>query len=110
MTNRLKRMLTSSRALESRVASVVETAARAVTRPGEAPPLEVIDRAAEEIALQIVPAGRGRYVFPYNSVTIMFAAPTAESRARLDAICAGPPSLSERVLQRLASAGCEAAV
>ena len=28
MTNRLKRMLTSSRALESRVASVVETAAQ----------------------------------------------------------------------------------
>jgi hypothetical protein len=45
-------------------------------------------------------------VFPFNSVTITFPAPTSEHQAPFTALCAGPPTLRERVIRRLASARC----
>jgi hypothetical protein len=45
-------------------------------------------------------------VFPFNDVTVTFAAPTTEAQARFDAIAAGPPSFDARLLRRLDAAGC----
>jgi hypothetical protein len=103
---RLKRLWTDPRALESRLADAVDKVAVTVLGPAAASPLELVDRAADEIARQAQPAGRGRYTFPFTDVCVTLAIADAETQARIDAICVGPPSLRDRVLQRLASAGC----
>lgn len=108
MTNRIREMLRGARSLELRLTAAVETAARAAVGPA-ATPLEIVQHAADDIALHVQPSGRGRHVFPFNTVCITFAASTSEDQARFDAICAGPPSIRERVLRRLESAGCVAA-
>jgi hypothetical protein len=46
--------------------------------------------------------------FAFNSVQITFAAATPELQAQFEMLCAGPPSLRDRVVHRLASAGCAA--
>jgi hypothetical protein len=107
MTNRLKRLWTNPRALESRLADAVDRVTSTVLGPATPSPLELIDQAAEEVGRHVQPAGRGRYTFPFTDVCVTFASADAEMQARLDAICAGPPSLHDRVLQRLASTGCE---
>ena len=108
MSDTLKRLVTGTRALESRLTASFEAAAQTfVGPPGSVPPLELVCQAVDEIASQVIPAGRGRYAFPFNAVTITFAAATPEQQARVEAICAGPPSIRDRVISRLASAGCD---
>lgn len=106
MNDKLHRVLTGARELESRLTDAFEQAAHTVVRPVGAQPLELISLACDDIARQVHPAGRGRYAFPFNSVTITFAAPSTEHQARFNAICAGPPTLQDRVVKRLASARC----
>ncbi len=106
MTNKLQRVLTGARELESRLTEAFEQAAQTVTRPVGSQPLELISLACDDIARHVHPAGRGRYAFPFNHVTITFAAPETEHQARFNAICAGPPTLQERVIKRLAAARC----
>lgn len=106
MNDKLQRVLTGARELESRMTEVFEQAAHTVARPVALQPLEIISLACDDIARSVHPAGRGRYAFPFNSVTITFPVPTSEHQARFNAICAGPPALQERVIRRLASARC----
>ncbi len=106
MNDTLQRVLTGVREIESRLTEAFEQAAHTVARPVASQPLELISLACDDIARNVHPAGRGRYAFPFNRVTITFAAPTAEHQAPFNAICAGPPTLRERVIRRLASAGC----
>ena len=102
--------MTGGRALESRLTTAFEQAAQTVAGSNAAvPPIEAIELAVDEIASHVQPAGRGRFSFPFNRVTITFAAPTPEDEARFEAICEGPPSIHERVLRRLTSAGCDSA-
>ena len=100
--------MSGSRALESRLTTAFEQAAQRVAGSAAAPPpIETIELAVDEIASHVQPAGRGRFSFPFNRVTITFAAPTPEDEARFEAICEGPPSIHERVVRRLISAGCD---
>ena len=94
--------------LESRLGAMFETRAKALLRsPAPTQPLELVDLVVDELARYVQPAGRGRYVFPFNAVRVTFVAPTAADQAHFDAICAGPPSIDERIVRRLISAGCE---
>lgn len=106
MNDKLQRVLTGARELESRMTEVFEQAAHTVARPVALQPLELISLACDHIARHVHPAGRGRYAFPFNSVTVTFPAPTVEHQAPFTAICGGPPTLQERVIKRLASARC----
>jgi hypothetical protein len=106
MNNKLQRVHTGARELESRLTDAFEQAAHTVARPVAAQPLELISLACDDIAGNVHPAGRGRYAFPFNRVTITFAAPTTEHQAPFHALCAGPPTLQERVTRRLAAARC----
>jgi hypothetical protein len=63
------------------------------------PPIEAIELAVDEIASHVQPAGRGRFSFPFNRVTITFAAPTPEDEARFE-------GESARVRRRFTSACC----
>jgi hypothetical protein len=108
MTKALRKLMTGSRGLESRLTKAFEHAAQTVTGSNIAsPPIESIELAVDEIGACVQPAGRGRFSFPFNRVTITFAAPTPEDQARFEAICEGPPAIQERVVRRLVSAGCD---
>jgi hypothetical protein len=104
MNDKLQRVVSGARELESRLTEAFEQAAQTMIRPVALQPLELISLACDDIARNVHPAGRGRYAFPFNSVTVTFAAPTAEHQTRFHAICAGPPTLQERVIRRLAAA------
>jgi hypothetical protein len=106
MTNTLQRLVRGTRTLEARLTWLFEHTAQAVAGRDRPSPLEVIDRAADELVRQVHPAGRGRYVCPFNRAVLTFVAATAEAQARVDAVCAGPPSLRDRVRERLRSIGC----
>jgi len=100
--------MTGTRALESRLTTAFEQAAQTVAGSNATvPPIEAIELCVDEIASHVQPAGRGRFSFPFNRVTITFAAPTPEDEARFEGICEGPPSIHERVLRRLTTAGCD---
>ena len=107
MTNRFRTLLSGTRALEARLTDAVERAAATLVRAGAPSPLEVVDQVVDDIARQVLPAGRGRFTFPFTHVEITFAA-TPHAQAHMEAICAGPPSLEDRVQRRLAAAGCVA--
>ena len=94
--------------LESRLGAIFETRAKALLRsPAPTQPLELVDLVVDELARQVQPAGRGRYTFPFNDVRVTFVAPTAAGQAHFDAVCTGPPSIDDRIVRRLVSAGCE---
>jgi len=109
MTRKLKSLFSSPGNIESRLTSAFEGRAKTATDSQPMPAFELIERAADEIARHAHPAGRSRVTFPYTSITVTFAAPTAEDRARLDAIVEGPPAFQQRIVRRLRSAGCELA-
>jgi hypothetical protein len=108
MTNRLKDMLAGTRALEARLAAVFETAARSAVGTGRRQPLEIVESAVDEVARHVLPSGRGRYAFAFNTVRITFVAATPETQAEIEMLCVGSPQLGERVARRLESAGCAA--
>lgn len=105
MTHTLSRLLAGARSLESRVSAALERTARAVAGRDPLSPLELLDRVGDLVARQVQPAGRGRVVWPFNRVCLTFAAPTAEERAHLEALCAGPPAVADRLRTRLEAAG-----
>lgn len=100
-------MFSEVRTLESRLGAAFETRARSLLKaPAPTQPLELVDLVVDELARHVQPVGRGRYAFPFNEVRVTFVAPTAADQAHFDAICASPPSIDERIVRRLASAGC----
>ena len=48
-------------------------------------------------------------MFPFNHLKVVVCAPTRETRARLEAVFDGSPTLHERIAARLRAAGCETA-
>ena len=111
MTPGLKRLFSEARTLESRLGAAFESRAKAILKaPAPTQPLELVDLLVDELARHVQPAGRGRYTFPFNEVRVTFAAPTPADQAHFDAIFAGPPSIDERIVRRLVSAGCDVTI
>ena len=106
MTRKLKALFSDPRSLESNLTAAFEGGARPKAGPQPTQPFELIELAAEELVRHVHLSGRGRYAFPYNSVTVTFAAPTTEDQSRFHAICDGPPSIQARIVRRLVAAGC----
>jgi pSer/pThr/pTyr-binding forkhead associated (FHA) protein len=100
-------ILDRARALESRIARALSRAAEDTVGPGERDPLEIAHAIADAIEREVQPAGRGRRIFPFNVVAVSVLAPSADVRARVEALFSARPSLRDRVLDRLRSAGCE---
>jgi hypothetical protein len=95
------------RRLESRLSGSVNAAAQKVTRPGPREPLEILHSILEAVEKRIEPAGRGKYIFPFNQIRICVAAASRETRARFEAVLDSNPSLQVRIVQTLSAAGCE---
>jgi len=102
-------ILATARRLEAVLSKQLDRAAERVRTAGPPEPLEVAHAIVESVARHVQPGGRGRYVFPYHRVKITIAAPNKDARAQLDAVIDGEPSLSDRIIERLTSAGCDAA-
>ena len=92
------RILNIGRDLQSRLRGFFDTP------PGpDAAPLELLQRALDELERKVQPAGRGRRIFPYTSVTIQIAQTGADAAA-VDAVF---KDFDVRLRDRLAELNCE---
>ena len=99
-------LLGKARRLESTIARRFDRAARdavgAVTRE----PLEIVHLVVEAVEHEIQPGGRGKRVFPFNSITLSVLASSREERARFEAVLADAPALRDRIVEHLRSKSC----
>jgi FHA domain-containing protein len=99
-----------ARKLERKISRTVDAAVEEFVGPSAITPLEIVHAVLDRAEQQIQEIGRGRRVFPFNLVRVhVVAGPKEkEARARIAAVIDGPPTLAERVADRLRSAGCAA--
>jgi pSer/pThr/pTyr-binding forkhead associated (FHA) protein len=102
-------LLDKARLLESRISRVLTRAAEDAVGSSEREPLEIAHAIVDAVEREIQPGGRGARIFPFNRVAVSVLALSPDERARLEAIFAAGPSLRERVVGRLQSAGCDVA-
>jgi FHA domain len=95
------------RRLESRLARTVDEASQKMTPAGKREPLEILYAIVDAAEKRIEPAGRGKFVFPFNRITIRMAVDCRETRARFEAVLGSEPPLYDRIIERLQAAGCE---
>jgi FHA domain len=97
-----------ARKLERRISRTVEVAVDEFVGPAAITPIEIVHAVLDRAEQQIQEIGRGRRVFPFNLVRVhVVAGPKdREARARLAAVIDGPPTLADRLVERLRSAGC----
>jgi hypothetical protein len=102
-------ILRNLRRLESGLTKTVEETAHKMGRSRRREPLEVIHAIIDAAEKRIEPAGRGKYLFPFNRIHVFIAADTPETRARFEAVFGSTPTLRDRVFDRLKAGGCEVA-
>ena len=95
------------RRLESRLTQTVHDAAQKMTPAGPREPLEVVHSIVGTVEKRIEPAGRGKYVFPFNRIEIFIAADSRETRARFEAVLGSEPPVQDRIVEVLRAAGCK---
>lgn len=97
-----------ARKIERKLVRTVDAAIGELVGRDEPAPIEIVHAVLDRAEHEIQDIGRGRRVFPFNCVRLLVvAAPRdKESKARFEAVLAGPPSLAERLIDRLRSAGC----
>jgi hypothetical protein len=97
-----------ARKLERKISRSVDAAVEEFVGPSAITPLEIVHAVLDRAEQQIQEVGRGRRVFPFNLVRVhVVAGPKEkEARARIAAVVDGPPTLAERLADRLRSAGC----
>ena len=99
-------ILGNLRRLEQRLTRSVDGAAQRITQANSREPLEVLHAIVDCVEKRIEPAGRGKYVFPFNRIAIQIAAGSRECRARFDAVFESKPSLADRISKCLRMSGC----
>jgi pSer/pThr/pTyr-binding forkhead associated (FHA) protein len=100
--------LRRARDLEAKLAGTFDRTVGGLVRSGAREPLEVVHAIVEAAQEEIQASGRGRRVFPYNTIAVTVLAPSRDARARLEAVLADGPPLRDRILARLGSAACHA--
>ena len=100
-----------ARQLERKITRTVDAAVTEFIGREPTTPLEIVHAVVNRAEQEIQEVGRGRRVFPFNHlrVHVLTAPSDNESRARFAAVVDGPPSLAERLLDRLRAAGCAVA-
>jgi len=99
-------LLGKARRLESTIARRLDRAARDVVGAVTHEPLEIVHLVIEAVEHEIQPGGRGKRVFPFNSIALSVLASSGEARARFDAVLAGEPPLRDRIVGHLRSKSC----
>jgi FHA domain len=92
--------------IERKLARSLDAALGELVGRDEPAPLEIVHAVLDRAEREIQEVGRGRRVFPFNAVRLVVLAGARDARARVDAVIAGPPSLGDRLAERLAAAGC----
>lgn len=97
-----------ARRLERRITRTVDAAVDEFVGRSAITPLEMVHGVLDRAEQQIQEIGRGRRVFPFTLVRvhIVARAKEREARARISAVIDGPPTLAERLAERLRAAGC----
>jgi len=99
-------ILRKLRGLESRVTKTVNEAAQKMARSNPREPLEILHAIVDAVEKQAEPAGRGKYVFPFNRIRITIAAESPTHQARFEAVFASEPRLERRIDDVLHAADC----
>ena len=99
-------LLGKARRLESTIARRFDRAARDAVGAVAREPLEIVHLVVEAVEHEIQPGGRGKRVFPFNSITLSVLAPSREERARFEAVLAGELPLRDRIVEHLRSKSC----
>jgi FHA domain-containing protein len=99
-------LLGKARKLESTIAGRLDRAARDAVGAVARDPLEIVHLVVEAVEREIQPGGRGKRVFPFNSITLSVLASSRETRARFEAVLAGEPPLRDRIVEQLRSKSC----
>lgn len=100
-------ILRKARTLEARIARTVDDAVEGFVGRSSRQPIEIVHAVLDAAEAQVQPAGRGRRVFPFDRVVVHVAAGSRAERARFAALADGPPTLQDRMMQRLKAAGCD---
>jgi hypothetical protein len=97
--------------LERRLTRTVNAAVHELVGKGQPAPLEIVHAVLDRAEERVQDLGRGRRVFPFNRVRVLVLTDPRdrESRARISAVVDGPPSLGERLIERVKQAGCAVA-
>jgi len=97
-----------ARQLERRISRTVDAAVEEFVGRSATAPIEIVHGVLERAEGEIQDIGRGRRLFPYNIVHLQLVIAPGDkgARARLAAVVDGPPSLSERLADRLKTSGC----
>jgi hypothetical protein len=95
-----------ARKLEQRISRTVDAAVGEFVGRTAPSPIEIVHRVLDRAEAEIQDIGRGRRVFPFNRIRVQVVVADKESRARAAAVIDGPPSLSDRLIDRLRSSGC----
>jgi hypothetical protein len=101
----------TARKIERRLARSVDAAVGELVRRPAPAAIEMVHTAVELSEQRVQDVGRGRRVFPFNRVVLHVLTPAQdpEARTRVEAIAEGPPSLTDRLRERLLALGCDAA-
>ena len=99
-------LLGKARRLESTIARRFDRAASDAAGAVMREPLEIVHLVVQAVEYEIQPSGRGKRVFPFNSITLSVLAPSREGRARFEAVLAGEPPLRDRIVEHLRSKSC----
>jgi hypothetical protein len=95
-----------ARKLERRISRTVDAAVVEFVGRSTTSPIEIVHDVLDRAETEIQDLGRGRRVFPFNRVRVQVISGNKESRARVAAVMDGPPSLCDRLIERLKSSGC----
>jgi hypothetical protein len=90
-----------ARSAEATVGRVVDTLIERLVGASPRQPLEIVHALLEDIERQVQPAGRGRWMFPFNRLTLELLATSRESKAQLAAVIGGAEGLRARIAERL---------
>jgi hypothetical protein len=96
-----------ARKLEAKLTRTLDRAARQWARSGPRGPFEVVQAVLEAVQHRLEPAGRGTSVFPFNRMKLWVVAADRDARARFASVLEEPPTLQERIVNRLQQLGCD---
>lgn len=96
-----------ARQLEGFIARSIDDAAQKVTQPHPLEPLEIVHAILDVVEDEVLPAGRGAYVFPFNRIAIAVVTLSPAARARHEAVFDEAPTLGERIGERLRAVHCD---
>jgi FHA domain len=99
--------LNKARELEARITGKLDHSVGEFMQSGAREPLEVVHAIVEAVQEQIQSSGRGRRVFPFNTIGVTILAASRDARARFEAVVADGPPLRDRIAASLRSAGCQ---